>query len=70
MFDSTSGYEGASAPRMTKPKLYDEQLSFLVESGTKVRIDAVRGDTSKAKFLRAAIDAAIAKAARGIKRGS
>lgn len=64
MIDSTSGYDGATSARVTKPKLYDEQLAFLVEAGTKDRIEAVRGDTPKADFLRGAINDAIKRAAR------
>lgn len=64
---STSDFWAAKARRVTRPKLYDEQLAFLVEAGTKERIEAARGDTSKADFLRKAIDDAIAKARR--KRG-
>lgn len=64
MIDSTSGNAIAKAPRVTRPKEFDEQLAFLVKEGTKDRIEAVRGPVSKAEFLRAAIDAAIARAAR------
>lgn len=66
--DSTSGFADAKSARVTKPKIYDEQLAFLTEAGTKDRIEAVRGDTKKADFLRAAIDDAIFKAARELKR--
>jgi len=68
MIDSTSGYATATKRAVTKPKLYDEQLAFLVERGTKERVEAVRGSVSKAKFFRSAIDAAIAKAERELKR--
>jgi hypothetical protein len=62
--DSTSGNAAAIQRRVTRPKEYDEQLAFLVKRGTKDRIEAVRGEVSKADFLRAAIDDAIAKAKR------
>lgn len=62
--DSTSGYANATARRMTRPKEFTEQLAFLVEEGTKERIEAVRGGVKKADFLRQAIDDAIAKARR------
>jgi hypothetical protein len=62
--DSTSGNAAAKPRRVTRPKEYDEQLAFLVKRGTKERIDAVRGDVSKADFLRIAIDDAIARAKR------
>lgn len=66
--DSTSGNAPVKARIVTRPKEYDEQLAFLVKTGTKARIDAVRGDTPKADFLRQAIDDAITKAARELKR--
>jgi major membrane immunogen (membrane-anchored lipoprotein) len=53
---------------MTRPKEFEEQLAFLVAKGTKDRIEAVRGDTSQAKFLRTAIDDAITKARRSLHR--
>ena len=62
--DSTSGQSAANSRRVTRPKEFDEQLAFLVRRGTRDRIEAVRGDVSKADFLRAAIDDAIAKAKR------
>lgn len=68
MIDSTSGLAAAKSARVTKPKIYDEQLAFLVEAGTKERIETARGDTKKADFLRTAIDDAILKAARELKR--
>ena len=64
MLDSTSGYVAAKSRVVTKPKLYDEQLAFLVEAGTAKRIEAARGDMRKADFLRAAIDEAIHKATK------
>lgn len=64
MIDSTSGNAAAIQRRVTRPKEYDEQLAFLVKRGTKDRIEAARGDVSKADFLRTAIDDAIAKARR------
>jgi hypothetical protein len=67
MNDSTSGYAAATKRAVTKPKLYDEQLSFLVERGTWERIEAARGDVKKSDFLRKAIDDAITKAKRRAK---
>jgi hypothetical protein len=64
MIESTSGYAPATRRAVTKPKKYDEQLAFLVEAGTKERIEAARGDMPKAEFLRQAIDGAIRKARR------
>lgn len=66
--DSTSGMTPAKPRRMTRPKEFDEQLAFLVAKGTKERIEAARGEVSKADFLRKAIDDAITKARRGLKR--
>lgn len=62
--DCTSGSEPAKARAVTRPKEFEEQLAFLVKKGTAERIDQARGDLTKAEFLRAAIDAAIAKAKR------
>jgi hypothetical protein len=61
---STSDYEAAKAARVTKPKLYDEQIALLVKGGTKARIDEVRGELNQADFVRKALDDAIAKARR------
>jgi hypothetical protein len=56
---------GSAKPRIvTRAKEFEEQLAFLVKSGTNDRIEAARGAMSKAEFLRGAIDAAIAKASR------
>jgi predicted DNA-binding protein len=41
---------------MTRPKEFKEQLSFLVMEGTKARLDAVCGDSTKADVLREAIE--------------
>lgn len=65
---STSDYETAKAARVTKPKLYDEQIALLVKAGTKARIDDVRGDLNQAEFIRRAIDDGVARAARDLKR--
>lgn len=65
---STSGYDAVKAVRVTKPKLYDEQIALLVKAGTKARIDEVRGDLNQAEFIRKAIDAAVTKTAREMKR--
>lgn len=59
--DSTGGMTPAKSQQVTKPKAFTEQLSFLVKEGTSERIEAVRGEVKKADFLRAAIDAAIAR---------
>ena len=64
VIDSTSGIANAKPRAVTRPKEFDEQLAFLVKRGTKERIEAVRGDVPKADFMRAAIEAALAKARR------
>lgn len=61
---STSDYDAARAARVTKPKLYDEQIALLVKGGTRARIEEVRGAASQADFIRKAIDDAITKARR------
>lgn len=62
--DSTSGYPGATNRAVTKPKLYEEQIAFLVKAGTLERIEQARGDMKQADFLRQAVDDAIYKARR------
>jgi hypothetical protein len=64
MLDSTSGYPDATNRAVTKPKLYEEQIAFLVKAGTLDRIEEARGDMKQADFLRQAIDDAIYKARR------
>lgn len=67
-YDSTSGNVVAKPRVVTRPKEFEEQLAFLVKKGTAARIAAARGAVPKADFLRAAIDAAIDKAERELKR--
>lgn len=62
--DCASGSEPAKARAVTRTKEFKEQLAFLVEEGTRARIEKVRGDASQADFLRAAVNAAISKAKR------
>lgn len=52
---------------MTRPKEFTEQLAFLVKEGTSERIDAVRGETKKADFLREAIEREIKRRERQAK---
>ena len=67
MIDSTSGYKVDKPRRVTRPKEFTEQIAFLVKEGTADRIEAVRGDTKKADFLREAIEREIKRRERQAK---
>lgn len=65
--DSTSGFGIDKPRRVTRPKEYNEQLAFLVKTGTGARIDAVRGRMKKADFLREAIERELKRRERASK---
>jgi len=52
MTDCASGQSQATRRAMPRPKLYAEDVFIRAPKGTKARIDAQRGDTKQADFLR------------------
>ncbi|MBB3695826.1 hypothetical protein [Sphingomonas sp. BK580] len=44
---------------MTKPKLFDEAIHFRARTGTKTRIDELRGKTRQGDFVRELIEDAL-----------
>ena len=44
---------------VTKPKIFDEAFHFRARSGTKARLDALRGKTRQGDFIRELIEEAL-----------
>lgn len=49
---------------VTKPKLFDEAIHFRARSGTKARIDALRGEMRQGDFVRLLIEEALERRER------
>lgn len=63
--DCTSGIESVTPRRVTRPKEFDEQVSFLAAKGTHERIEAVLGEGErKVDFLRDAVEKAVKRRGR------
>ncbi|WP_093452372.1 hypothetical protein [Sphingomonas sp. YR710] len=44
---------------VTKPKVFDEAIHFRAKSGTKARIDALRGTVRQGDFVRVLLEEAL-----------